>query len=152
MKRHSGGRRISDVNCANEYIVSIFFRLFILHRLERGTKHILSPHDGRCHFGLSGIRTCVYPHGSPAFYHYATGNSIESWWCNKKSQISTNEHFLQESLLTSSNLGHHQKSAKYGRFMLVQYCRDKRIYPDYSTIQYKFCLFWNSIDIEIASH
>ena len=34
---------------------------FILRRLEKGTKPILTPHDGRLHFGLSGIRTYDHP-------------------------------------------------------------------------------------------
>ena len=56
-----------------------FKHSFILHRLERGTKPILTPHDSRRHFGLSGIQTCVHPHGSPALYHCATGADFQSY-------------------------------------------------------------------------
>ena len=49
---------------------------FINTSLERRAKPILTLHDGRRHFNLSGIRTCVHPHGSSALYHCATGADI----------------------------------------------------------------------------
>ena len=37
-----------------------------------GMTPILTPHDGRRQFGLSGMRTCDHPHASPELYHCAT--------------------------------------------------------------------------------
>ena len=34
---------------------------------------MVTPHDGRPHIRLSGVRTCNHPYGSPAPYHYAMG-------------------------------------------------------------------------------
>ena len=56
------------------YYYHYYCHSFILRCLERGTKPILpvTSHDGRRHFHLSGIRTCVQQHGSPTLYHCAT--------------------------------------------------------------------------------
>ena len=37
----------------------------------------LTPHDGRCPVGLSGIQTYDHPHASPELYHCVTGT--KSW-------------------------------------------------------------------------
>ena len=39
----------------------------------RNKAYMLTHHDSRHHFGLSGIRTYVHPHGSPELCHCATG-------------------------------------------------------------------------------
>ena len=66
---HDGWRKLFDER------QRFFFNLFILRHLERGIKPILTPHDGRRHFGLSGIRTCVHQHGSP--HHHCAQATIE---------------------------------------------------------------------------
>ena len=38
-----------------------------------GMRPILAPHDGRCQFGLIGIRTCDHLHPSPELYHCSSG-------------------------------------------------------------------------------
>ena len=53
-----------------------FFFLLRIHLfcvIWREELSLLTPHDGRRHSGLGGIRTYVHLHGSPALYHCATG-------------------------------------------------------------------------------
>ena len=38
---------------------------------------MLTPHDGRLHFGLSEIRNFDHMHASPKLYHYTTGADHE---------------------------------------------------------------------------
>ena len=66
--------------------IKFFYNSFILHCLERGTKPILTPNDGRRHFGMSGIRTCVHLHGSPELYHCATDANLDdlTWFSGIK--------------------------------------------------------------------
>ena len=54
--------------CFSEHLFYVVWRT--------GTKPILTPHDGRCQFGLSGIRTCDHPHANPELYYCAMGASL----------------------------------------------------------------------------
>ena len=48
----------------SEHLFSVVWRT--------GTKPILTIHDGRRQFGLSGVRTCDHVHASPELYHCDT--------------------------------------------------------------------------------
>ena len=52
-------------------------RIHLFYIIWRGIKPILTPHDSRRHFGLSGIRTCDHPQACPKLYHCATVLMLE---------------------------------------------------------------------------
>ena len=70
LEAHSSISGGTESGIVSLFIVN-FLNLFILRRLERGSKPMLTPHDGRRHFMLCGIRTCDHPHASHKLYHYA---------------------------------------------------------------------------------
>ena len=64
--------------------------------MEQGTKPILTPHDNRRHFGLSGIRTC---------YHWATGTdtfTVHNYCLQHPSVI----HWYKHILLKKKRIGY----------------------------------------------
>ena len=69
-------------SCVFSCVCVFFFCFFFFSKhlfyvvWRTGTRSILTSHDGRHLFSLSGIRTCDHPHASPEFYHRAMGADI----------------------------------------------------------------------------
>ena len=59
---------------ANEWRgIFIYIHLFsVVWREELSLYLLFTPHNSRCHFGLSGIRICVHLHGSAMGEEYST--------------------------------------------------------------------------------
>ena len=55
------------------FFFSFFLELIYIRYLGRGTKPMLTPYDGQCHIGLSGIRTYNHMHTIPELSHCDTG-------------------------------------------------------------------------------
>ena len=69
-----------------------FLRTHLVRRLERGTKPMFTPHDGRSHIGLIGIQICDHPHASlaralPIYYGCISGlrSEINGWPKHRRS-------------------------------------------------------------------